>query len=465
MSEKAPFYVGVVLLNRTGELILLGKRREDGMWTGPGGSANEGETPRQAAIREVFEETAVQLGEDFLKDLPILTAKNGKQVHCFLAYDYSMGEPSPKHDPDKEVKKWNWYSLSEELPSPMDENRSRTIVNAKLFLSGLKKSIVLNEGIPGTELNTAEYSMDAMATKDNPKLAMLKQMIENLNLDQYAANNGQFSLGNSNMVSLVKVDDGCYSGQVKNEAGDIILRLEKMPIPSILQALEAKELISDQFAPVVAEKAPEKTDDIATTIGEQVIEMVKEHEQKWEGQEGSSAEQQADEQMAEQIEALVPETFKTSEAPKPQLFQLLDVLHNASSKELHIHLHKSELQAISEVLGKAVEEKCPIGTVKEHEGKKYQKIAEGHWKACQEEVEAKVNEAVEQTKKELADDRLAEDMKQHEKALKELRARMDKYAEQRAKERGKPIKDTPAKMDKELKSAEKKQEDLKEKLA
>jgi 8-oxo-dGTP pyrophosphatase MutT (NUDIX family) len=363
-GEDSPFYVGVVLLNRTQDLILLGKRTEDGQWTGPGGGARVGENPRDAACREVFEETGIQISPSQLVDLPSMMARNNKAVHCYMVTDFSMAEPTPANDPDNEVKKWVWHSIEEKLPEPMTEGRKTSIVNAKLKLRGLLKSIVSNENIPGVDLNTAEYSMDAMAARGSAKLKMMEQMIENLNLGKFGSEPGSFNLGNQNQIHLSKVDEGTFSGWVKNADSEVVLKLEKMPIPSILQALEAKQLIDDSFAP---------TADLSADV-EQIVEQ---HEKEWEGQEGTPAEQQADAAAFEQIEDLV-----RKEEPMEQLGSLLSALNGP--REVHIHLHKA-VNELEDALIKADDRPkdkggFPIGTVRMHaDGEKYRKISAGHW--------------------------------------------------------------------------------------
>lgn len=334
----------------------------------------------------------------------------------------------------------------------------------------LGKAIVLNENVPGTELNTAEYSQDAMAAKDNPNLIMLEMMIDNLKLGNFGSEPGEFMLGNTNKLCLSKVDDGCYSGWVKNETADIILRLEKMTIPSILQALEAKKLIDDSFAPKSA-IAPElrqiapiatQPNSIATVVGEHVIDMVNQHKKDWEGQEGSRKEEKADEELAERIEDVVA-MANNEGSEREELTEVLDALRSFQAKEIHIHLHKSLLE-IEDALVKTGDLKSkgghPVGTVREHEGKKYQKFADGHWvEHKQENPEEAAEEAAETATQEAeekhAQEQQAQQIEDNAKKLEELEARAQKMAEQRAKERGRPLQDTPAKLKKDLNKVKK----------
>lgn len=59
---KLVFTVGAfaVVLDDRGR-VLLGRRKDNGLWTLPGGGVDEGETPWQAVIRETREETGVDV--------------------------------------------------------------------------------------------------------------------------------------------------------------------------------------------------------------------------------------------------------------------------------------------------------------------------------------------------------------------------------------------------------------------
>lgn len=63
--KKAPKRIsssGVMLEDADGKLLVV-KANYKPYWTVPGGIIDEGETPKQAAIREVFEEVGVRLSE------------------------------------------------------------------------------------------------------------------------------------------------------------------------------------------------------------------------------------------------------------------------------------------------------------------------------------------------------------------------------------------------------------------
>lgn len=144
-GDESSFYVGLVVMNKFGQ-ILLGKRIEDGIWTGPGGGSDPGENPMETAKREAFEEAGLDLNNCIIKELPTLEAGNKKPVFCYLVHTPGT-HTLVELDPDNEVKKWDWYWPTE-IPkdAKKDENRYKNILNAIMKFKGIKKSLSeLNE--------------------------------------------------------------------------------------------------------------------------------------------------------------------------------------------------------------------------------------------------------------------------------------------------------------------------------
>ncbi len=124
-DKKIGVGFGVMLL-KDGK-VLLGKRNDDpekassalhgeGTWTMPGGKLHFGETFEQGAIREVLEETGMQvnktkvisLSNDIVFDAHFVTVG-------FLCEDFS-GESKVKEP--EEITEWRWFDLSS-LPEPI----------------------------------------------------------------------------------------------------------------------------------------------------------------------------------------------------------------------------------------------------------------------------------------------------------------------------------------------------------
>jgi len=64
MAYKRPESVLVVVYTQAGEVLLLRRRAPADFWQSVTGSLNDGETPAQAARRELVEETGLQAGPE-----------------------------------------------------------------------------------------------------------------------------------------------------------------------------------------------------------------------------------------------------------------------------------------------------------------------------------------------------------------------------------------------------------------
>jgi ADP-ribose pyrophosphatase len=116
---------GVMILKD--EKVLLGLRNEDpekadtvfheeGTWTMPGGKLDYGETFEQGGVREVKEETDIDI-----KKIAVVTVQNDMNEHAhfvtigLFAKEWS-GEPKTM-EPD-EIVKWEWFDL-DNLPQKL----------------------------------------------------------------------------------------------------------------------------------------------------------------------------------------------------------------------------------------------------------------------------------------------------------------------------------------------------------
>jgi len=114
------------MLLRDGK-ILLGQRHEDrekadselngeGTWTMPGGKLEFGETFEEGAVREIKEETDLDLEK---MEVVCINNERMEQAHFvtvgMCSEDFS-GEPKVM-EPD-EITKWEWFDL-EDLPKPL----------------------------------------------------------------------------------------------------------------------------------------------------------------------------------------------------------------------------------------------------------------------------------------------------------------------------------------------------------
>jgi len=246
-DEITPFYSAVVVVDAKKKNFLLGKRKNDGLWTSPAGGAKVGELPKKTAIREAFEEAGFVLEESQLQELPMGYADNYKPVHCYVAIlsPEQMKKISTINDPDEEVKEWKWLPIDEKMPNT-DENRAATLLNAKMHLAGIVMKSYHNlddmEGM--TSINTHEFK------EENEESHPIKESIERL-MEGYESGDEprRLMLDGEHTLHLVRVDEGIFSGFVKKKSEDgmeeTAVTLDKMPIPSIVQYLKAKEILKD----------------------------------------------------------------------------------------------------------------------------------------------------------------------------------------------------------------------------
>lgn len=99
--------------------MLMGRRKESRAFTNPGGHLNEGEDPKAGAVREVKEETGLDLDPHYFKHLETRVVKkpDGEkiEVHGFRVDLRSKPATTKTDDPDDEVERWQWIKLDTDL--------------------------------------------------------------------------------------------------------------------------------------------------------------------------------------------------------------------------------------------------------------------------------------------------------------------------------------------------------------
>ena len=147
MSRQYPKkpIVGVGAIIVDGDLILLEKRKNSpgrGKWSVPGGLVDLGETAEEAVIREVKEETGLDVYDPHLVDVVsyISFGKKGGVMYHYVIIDYFVTAKGgkPKAASDAADLKWvslyevEEYDLTESFRRFFQRNRQK-LENASLY--------------------------------------------------------------------------------------------------------------------------------------------------------------------------------------------------------------------------------------------------------------------------------------------------------------------------------------------
>jgi|GEM_PF-2863571 len=140
LRKSAAREVASVAVMKDGKL-LMGKRRDNGKWTMPGGHLNDGEHHHDGAVRELKEEAGIEvfnlkhLGSEDITD----QKGNPIKVHSYKHEPIHDCPTTMSEDPDQEVHRWHWIDTKNGLPKEQAENL-HSPKNVTLKLLGLQKS-------------------------------------------------------------------------------------------------------------------------------------------------------------------------------------------------------------------------------------------------------------------------------------------------------------------------------------
>jgi 8-oxo-dGTP diphosphatase len=119
MDNRPKIGVGVIVIKD--KKVLLGKRKNahgEGSWCFPGGHLEFSEGIKDCAVREVKEETGIEIKNirmgTFTND--IFEKEEKHYVTLFVLSDYSSGEVKVM-EPEK-CEKWGWFEW-DKLPQPL----------------------------------------------------------------------------------------------------------------------------------------------------------------------------------------------------------------------------------------------------------------------------------------------------------------------------------------------------------
>jgi len=121
--------VGAIIKNDKGEILMIDRLKQPFGWACPAGHIDEGEEPLEALLREVKEETGLDMvscvehrinySSDDYSDAPQETCSRGIDFHMWFIYDVvASGELIFKAD---EVKAIKWCSVEEIKTLPLEQ--------------------------------------------------------------------------------------------------------------------------------------------------------------------------------------------------------------------------------------------------------------------------------------------------------------------------------------------------------
>ena len=107
--------------------VLVGKRKDTGLWTFPAGSAELGEDGLDAAIRECYEETGIYVQPEMVVAMPVKNVRRDDgmlmDIHGFVAELDERIYPKTIMDPDCEFETVRWVPIDKQVHELKDENK------------------------------------------------------------------------------------------------------------------------------------------------------------------------------------------------------------------------------------------------------------------------------------------------------------------------------------------------------
>ena len=142
MNKKQPkkpiLAVGAVIGNDAGYVLLIRRGRPPRLnqWSIPGGKVEWGEPVRQALVREIAEETGLQIEVMELIDIveSLIHGDAGELAHHHVLLDYTARVLSGQPRAGDEVKELAWVSLSKLDDYPMWSETRRIIEEGHALL-------------------------------------------------------------------------------------------------------------------------------------------------------------------------------------------------------------------------------------------------------------------------------------------------------------------------------------------
>jgi len=116
-----PILATMVYCIKDGDVLLMLRNKEPnlGLWVGPGGKLEPGESPYDCAKRELYEETGLEVNDLYFRGL--ITEISPRPDWQWLMFLYVATEFSGTLVEDKREGRLSWCSLSEVMQLPIPE--------------------------------------------------------------------------------------------------------------------------------------------------------------------------------------------------------------------------------------------------------------------------------------------------------------------------------------------------------
>jgi len=161
---------GAIILDNTYSWVLLVRHGRYGSWTFPRGKIEEGESMVVCAVREVAEETGLDISHDIREELCLVRRPNGKPVILFLVGGFSIDKLKFRSNCLDEIGGFSWFHLDDLMndgPYCSGEGEDVGFFDMSPFISQIREWAVLK--IKDLNLkDQASLDDDPLHTADDP---------------------------------------------------------------------------------------------------------------------------------------------------------------------------------------------------------------------------------------------------------------------------------------------------------